>query len=674
MANDGGSADAAATARKRKRSAQGCVNEENDVLVEELKRVKARVRESSHLASNYSRAISSIMHHDAVIRNASQAKQLKNIGNYIANQIHSILRKKQLLIESNPHDGDGGGGGEARDAAAALQRLHKQHQQAKAQKNPPAAATTANEAQLAAHAPIATRVSSENAQKEYAPAYRKQPWYVIKVMDQENANAEAGAISVETLLLKMQQVGYDGSLPKLKACIQSLCGTHEVVRRSSAGLLFLSEKGNRSVKLCPGSLPAPSSAPTQPPQQASLITSSSAPPQSTLSSSAIALPPVSDNPAHPSVVCIELSDSEETVSDHEASGSEAETIRASSSPVITDSFEYEPDEEPPPYLESPPAAVEKPPSNIYTEYEIVAASDEWELVLILDHREILSRRNRSILERKLLERNVTCEVRSLNVGDVQWVAKRYRNGDVQEFVLNAIVERKEMRDLSGSIIDRRYTEQKARLRASGLTHIIYLAEGSFSQQTTVRSGGLQTALCRTQVQNQFFVQFCQNADESVAFLAGVHARLLAKFPCDKCRNTEMPSLQQRSGCQLPMQATQREFEEMFCRPAQTFSTFNALFRKKTQFTVSEIYQMMLMQVPGFSAAKTVGVTSTHSTFRQLRDALLDHEHRSKDERVENIRCGETQRRLGVKSRECLSYLLTSAMYNDNDAASAVPHE
>lgn len=107
--------------------------------------------------------------------------------------------------------------------------------------------------------------------------------------------------------------------------------------------------------------------------------------------------------------------------------------------------------------------------------ERMQPTDEWELVLILDHREILSRRNRNILERMLLERHVTCEVRSLNVGDVQWIARLYRNGgftgkmdflsaDVTaklivllciEFMVNVIVERKEVRDLSGSIIDRR---------------------------------------------------------------------------------------------------------------------------------------------------------------------------------------------------------------------------
>jgi ERCC4-type nuclease len=98
------------------------------------------------------------------------------------------------------------------------------------------------------------------------------------------------------------------------------------------------------------------------------------------------------------------------------------------------------------------------------ENDLICDSDEWELVLLLDHREILSRRNRSILERKLVEKNITCQVRALSVGDMLWIVKRYRpcvqlDGsttlEVKEFVLNVIVERKEVKDLSGSIVDKR---------------------------------------------------------------------------------------------------------------------------------------------------------------------------------------------------------------------------
>lgn len=232
-------------------------------------------------------------------------------------------------------------------------------------------------------------------------------------------------------------------------------------------------------------------------------------------------------------------------------------------------------------------------------------------------------------------------------------------------MLNAIVERKEVHDLSGSIIDRRYTEQKLRLGACGLTHVIYLVEGSLTQQTTVRTGGLETAMCRTQVQNQFFVQACQNADESVDFLARVHARLLAKFPRRQCRNRELPEMAEtsrRSPFLPPPNPSNAaaDFRRLFCSPVQPFSAFNSQFRKKSQFSAGEMIQMMLMQAPGLSATKTVGLTATYRTFHELCAAL---QKRGRESQVEHIRCGENQRRLGVKAREALGILLTARDYS-----------
>ncbi|GLD98259.1 hypothetical protein PINS_up006956 [Pythium insidiosum] len=288
-------------------------------------------------------------------------------------------------------------------------------------------------------------------------------------------------------------------------------------------------------------------------------------------------------------------------------------------------------------------------------------SDEWEIVLVLDHREILSRRNRDILERKLLERNVTCEVRALNVGDVQWVARRYRATTTDEFMLNVIVERKEVRDLSGSIIDRRYNEQKTRLRDSGMTHVIYLIEGSLTQQTTVRASGLQTAMCRTQLQNQFFVQLCQNADETVAFLRGVHRRLLLAIPPEiKCRNQERMTPSPTTSLQ--------HFRRQFCAPLRTFADFNAQFRKRADFTVSEMYQMMLMQVAGLSSARTVALAARYPTFQHLTDAI------ERQEALQELRYGDSQRRFGAKAHEFLSYLLSARDYEINTPTQLAPQQ
>ncbi|RLN97140.1 hypothetical protein BBJ28_00024052, partial [Nothophytophthora sp. Chile5] len=213
-------------------------------------------------------------------------------------------------------------------------------------------------------------------------------------------------------------VQYDGSSGKLKTCLASLCGTHEVVKRTSQGLIYLTEKGRRSATLCPGSLTA--------------SVTSSAPSGGPGIDSQTAEPP-REVPSQPGVVCIELSDDDD---DDRTVASSAELMA-----------------EPEPELGPSPV-------------DLVRETDTWELVLLLDHREILERRNPRVLERKLLERNVVCEVCALSVGDVQWVARRRRlGGDRQDFVLNVIVERKEVHDLSGSIIDRRYFEQKTRLVA-----------------------------------------------------------------------------------------------------------------------------------------------------------------------------------------------------------------
>lgn len=85
----------AAAARKRKRSAGGCAHAANDAVVEELKKIRARLRESSYLASNFSRAIASVQAHAEPIRDGHQARQLRHVGNYMANQIQAILNKQR---------------------------------------------------------------------------------------------------------------------------------------------------------------------------------------------------------------------------------------------------------------------------------------------------------------------------------------------------------------------------------------------------------------------------------------------------------------------------------------------------------------------------------------------------------------------------------------------------
>lgn len=112
--------------------------------------------------------------------------------------------------------------------------------------------------------------------------------------------------------------------------------------------------------------------------------------------------------------------------------------------------------------------------------------------MLIDTREIRSRRDRSYIHAQLLTRNITCEVRALPLGDFMWILRRKRvashlvPGDKRlvpgagaaevEYVCGFIVERKEVADLAASLVDGRYTEQKHRLVNSGLK-ATYLIEG-----------------------------------------------------------------------------------------------------------------------------------------------------------------------------------------------------
>ncbi|EGZ11322.1 hypothetical protein PHYSODRAFT_520176 [Phytophthora sojae] len=579
------------------RSAQGCLHDGNDALVEDLLALKQKIRESSHLASNYGRAIASIRAHPEPLRSAAEAKKLRNIGNYLANQIHSILRKRGLL-EAAPDEPP-------------------------VAPPPPTPVARPQPKKSSRNAAIGT---PERPARDYAPAYRKQPWFVLLVLKEARAVDEDAAVPSDSLLQRMLAAGYEGSSAKLRTCLASLSGTHEVVKRSNLGYYYLTEKGRRSADLCPGSLPG------------SAIDTTTTATATAPATTASARPVLREYPSSPDVTCIETEDSDDDI------------LNQVLEPRVVMPRLPEPE---------PEAGTRKRT----TPEDLIRETDTWELVLLLDHREVIERRNPRILERKLLERNVNCEVRALGVGDVQWIARRYRiGGDTQEFVLNIIVERKEVHDLSGSIIDRRFFEQKTRLatvrETCGDVHVIYLIEGSLTQITTVRTSGLHTAMGRTQVQNNFFVQQCQNADETVTFLARVYARLLAKFPLN-------PTAAKPATSHLLPQGRfdSDEFAKIFCLPPQRYAPFNSQFRKKTQFTVREIFQRMLMQVPGLSAAKTVGLSAKYQNFRELESALRK---RGRDSEVEHVRCGKTQRRLGSKARESLGELLTASEYSENE--------
>ncbi|CAM8920099.1 unnamed protein product [Rhodiola kirilowii] len=104
--------------------------------------------------------------------------------------------------------------------------------------------------------------------------------------------------------------------------------------------------------------------------------------------------------------------------------------------------------------------------------------DVYRVVLILDDREQFATqgsRSRRIIDNICSQFKIQIEIRRLPVGDGIWIA-RHKSLE-SEYVLDFIVERKNVDDLRCSIRDKRYRDQKLRLQRCGVRKLIYLVEG-----------------------------------------------------------------------------------------------------------------------------------------------------------------------------------------------------
>lgn len=156
------------------------------------------------------------------------------------------------------------------------------------------------------------------------------------------------------------------------------------------------------------------------------------------------------------------------------------------------------------------------PIPSFTPVTISQIKSDWEVILILDNREIRTHQDRSFLENQLREVGVNCERRTLGLGDMQWILHHMPTG--QEVMLNVIVERKNTRDLAWSIMDGRFNEQQYRLLHCGCDHPIYLVEGNVRSQDLLPAEALLTAMSTTVVSRGIFVYQSTSIDDSVDFL------------------------------------------------------------------------------------------------------------------------------------------------------------
>ncbi|KAJ6445777.1 DNA repair protein Mus81 [Purpureocillium lavendulum] len=282
--------------------------------------------------------------------------------------------------------------------------------------------------------------------------------------------------------------------------------------------------------------------------------------------------------------------------------------------------------------ESPPAQVEvlreepSPYQNVVAEGPIISgdgslpdfapirlAPGSFTVHLVLDVREVRAKTDRDYMQEELAKQGVKPIMRSLEVGDAQWVAKlhdpdllaRY-GAEGDEIVLDWIVERKRLDDLIGSIKDGRFHEQKFRLRRCGAKKVIYIIEEMSMDQATFQryEEAVQSAIASTQVVSGYFVKRTAKMDDTIKYLS----RLTGMLKRDYERKTlnVIPTNVLTAQNYLPLINRLRE-KEPSAGYYISYPAFASLASKSEMMTLRDVFLKMLMTTRGVTGERALEI-------------------------------------------------------------------
>lgn len=239
--------------------------------------------------------------------------------------------------------------------------------------------------------------------------------------------------------------------------------------------------------------------------------------------------------------------------------------------------------------------------------------------LVLDVREIRAKTDRDYMQEELTKKGIKPIMRSLELGDAQWVAKCHdpevlRRGGAEgdEVVLDYIVERKRLDDLIGSIKDGRFHEQKFRLKRSGVRHVTYLVEeiSLDREHFSKYEDSVQSAIASTQVVNGFTVKKTQKMDDTIRYLARMTEMLKKRYESQTLRviPTKVITAQNYLPLVKHLRETQPGANYYISYPA-----FASLVSKSDSLTLRDLFLKMLMCTRGITGEKAMQIQKIWKT-------------------------------------------------------------
>lgn len=214
---------------------------------------------------------------------------------------------------------------------------------------------------------------------------------------------------------------------------------------------------------------------------------------------------------------------------------------------------------------------------------------------------------------------MTSEVRKLNVGDFLWIAQ-HKIDKSNELVLPYIIERKRLDDLSSSIKDGRFHEQKFRLKQCGVQNAIYLIENHMKGgkiQTGLPLSTLLQAATNTQIHSNFQVKFTENSQHTILYLT-----VITSF---------IENIFKNKG---PVKFQMIEFK-----------MFNQAAVKQKRCTVRETFIKQILALKGLSVDIALEIIKTYPTPTDLYEKYLQLNESDGESLLSKITIGDLKRKI-----------------------------
>jgi len=221
---------------------------------------------------------------------------------------------------------------------------------------------------------------------------------------------------------------------------------------------------------------------------------------------------------------------------------------------------------------------------------------EWQIILLIDIRERRNETDRQNMLSKLSRGGVRCEFRSLSIGDFVWIARR---GET-EVVLDCIIERKKLSDLSQSVIDGRYAEQRERLKLTRLKRLIYLIEGSLASVHSVSLSAVATVVSSLQLCHRIMCHETSNFDFSIKFLISMNKCIIKHYSANGI-----------------LYSSNNSSNHLLFGEFELYETFSNRMKKSSSEISFLTFGQQLRQIKGVSPSVAFSIINKFSSAAQL---------------------------------------------------------